>query len=62
MPLFISSQIARQSPEPVANESPIDARTGGLDAVITLQVPGYSLWTKTADPPELEDFLDGLVG
>jgi hypothetical protein len=49
-------------PEPVADESPIDARTGGPDAMIALQVPGYSLWTKTVELPELEDLFDSLGG
>lgn len=56
------AHIPWQTPEPAANEGPIDTRTGGLDAMIALQVPTYSLWTKTIGSSELEDLIDGLGG
>lgn len=55
-----AAYIPWQSPECVANESPIHAGTRGIDPVIACEVPAYALWTEGVGLPKLEDLLDGL--
>lgn len=46
----------------MADESPVNARTGGLDGVIPLQIPGDSLRPKMVNLSEMKDILDHFGG
>ena len=57
-----TSDIARQGTYPIALERAIDARTGGLEAMVTLEIPGNSLGTEVVLGSQVKDLLDELPG
>ena len=55
-----SADIARQGTDAIAFERAIDARTGGLEAVVALKIPGNPLGTKMVGRSQVEDLFDVL--
>jgi hypothetical protein len=55
-----ATHILWQSPRPVANQGAVDGGTGGLYAVIALEIPRDPLRPEIVSPSKVEDLLDGL--